>query len=273
MKIITSTCVFPSSIDPLESVPRLANVGFDGVDIDFDCRFAHGHLDRADQHLDWAKRVRDLVRQHNMQMVHSHAPGDVTHCAALEQVLQCCQIMGIRYTVLHPTGQRADLSIIEDAQEFLDVNIRVMRPILELAEKYQVVILSENLCWGGTIPLKNISDLVDAVHSPWFGWCCDTGHIHGFGTGIRELEEVSRVPQMLHIQDNNGDNRDDHMIPFDGSIDWYECMRILKKMDYQGEFTLEAHHKCRELPDEMRDSHLTELLMRSRKLAAYYDGL
>ena len=73
MKIITSTGVFPSSIDPLESVPRLANVGFDGVDIDFDCRFAHGHLDRADQHLDWAKRVRDLVRQHNMQMVHSHA--------------------------------------------------------------------------------------------------------------------------------------------------------------------------------------------------------
>lgn len=122
-------------------------------------------------------------------------------------------------------------------------------------------------------PLKNISDLVDAVHFPWFDWCCDTGHIHGFGTGIRELEEVSRVPKMLHIQDNNGVNRDDHMIPFDGSIDWYECMRILKKIDYQGDFTLEAHHKCQELPDEMRDSHLTELLMRSRKLAAYYDSL
>ncbi len=274
MKIITSTCVFPMDMDALDTLPRLARLGFDGVDLDFcyEHEYAESCFNR--EGLEWAKRIKEKADELGLSLRYSHAPFDASSRGdVVEKTMQCCQIMGIQYTVVHPIWRRADFSIIESVDEFLDVNVRQVQLAVQLAEKYKVKALSENLLWGASIPAKNIDLLVDAVNSPYFGWCFDTGHAHALGERSTSLIGLHNKPDMFHIQDNHGDHHDDHLRPFDGTLDWYEFMRVVKEIGYENDFTLEAHHQSLAAPDEERDGILTELLARSKKLVAYYDSL
>lgn len=274
MKIITSTCVFPKDMDALDVLPRLARLGFEGIDMDFCYEHEYPQSRFNLIGLDWAKRVRESADELGLTVHYSHAPYDAsTHTDLVEKTLQCCQIMGVKYTVVHPIFWREDHTIIESIDEFIETNVRGIQQTLELYEKYNVKALSENLLWGASIKAKNIDALVEAVNSPYFGWCYDTGHANAFKEPASALIGLRHVPEMFHIQDNNADMRDDHMIPFDGKIDWYEFMKIVKEIGYKNDFTLEAHHQSLELPDDQRDPLLSELVARSKKLVAYYDSL
>ena len=136
-----------------------------------------------------------------------------------------------------------------------------------------MIVLSENLLWGASIPAKNIAELVDTVDSPWFGWCYDTGHANALGDSLTELIGLKRVPVSLHIQDNHGDMRDEHLIPGDGNIDWNCFLTILKQIGYPGEFVIEAHHQTLDVEDDKRDAILEELLRRAKKMVAQYEAI
>jgi len=186
--------------------------------------------------------------------------------------------MGIKYIVSHPVWRRdpsdgtiwgQDPSkIYSDPDEFIKVNIEYTKPLLEYAEKYGVTLLSENLLWGATIDPANIARLVEEVNSPYFGWCYDTGHAHGWGHNFKELEAIGTVPLSLHIQDNVKDHSDDHNIPGDGRIDWKGFAATMNKIGYKGDVVLEAHHQSLELPDEERDAFLAVMLERAKSIQA-----
>lgn len=44
---------------------------------------------------------------------------------------------------------------------------------------------------------------------------------------------------MLHLHDNYG-TRDDHSMPYFGTIDWDEIMRALRDIGYEGTFNYEV---------------------------------
>jgi len=136
-----------------------------------------------------------------------------------------------------------------------------------------VILLSENLLWGASIRAQTIARMTAMVDSPWFGWCYDAGHAHAFHDSLAEFRNVCRAPLSLHVQDNHGDGRDEHLIPGDGTLDWEEFLRSLKSVGYCGDFVLEAHHQSLEMPDDQRDVFLAELLERSKRMTAYYDSL
>lgn len=274
MKIVTSTCVFPKEMDALDVLPRLQRLGFEGIDMDFCYEYEHPTSRFNLIGLDWAKQVRETAEKLGLTVRYSHAPYDAsTRGELVEKTLQCCQIMGVQYTVVHPIFWREDHTIIESVDEFIETNAKGIRATLELYEKYNVKALSENLLWGASIKAENIDALVKEVNSPYFGWCYDTGHANAFKEDHHALIGLENVPEMFHIQDNNADMRDDHMIPFDGKIDWYEFMKIVKEIGYKNDFTLEAHHQSLELPDDQRDPFLSELVARSRKLVNFYQSL
>ena len=85
----------------------------------------------------------------------------------------------------------------------------------------------------------------------------------------RELLKCDVAPISLHIHDNNGHYRDDHLIPGDGSIDWKEFLEVLHAIAYKGEFVLEAHHQSLEAEDKDRDAILTNLYTRAVKMRDY----
>lgn len=274
MKIVTTTSVFPASFDALDTLPRLARLGFDGLDLAFDyCDSADSPFMGA-KYEDWAKQLRENAEKLNVTFSHSHAPFDADGRGDIvERTMRCAEIIGAKYTVVHPIWRKADGSYYDDFSEFIEVNSKEIQPILEVAARHNVTVLSENLLWGASIYAEAISDLVDEVNTPFFGWCYDTGHANAFGHDCTVLAELKRVPLSLHIQDNNGDGRDEHLIPGDGTIDWKRFLHMLKTIGYKGDFVLEAHHQSIEAADAKRDAILSELVTRSRRMVEFYNSL
>ena len=271
MNIVTSTCVFPYNYPCEKALLRLSDIGFKHLDLamdycagDSDCQF------NSDNWEFWANQLRELGDKHGVVYTHSHAWGDAT--TRDPKIFRCfdvCKVLGIKYSVVHPYYKKADGSFIYDDEEFVKVNAELIKPLLEYAAKNEVTILSENLLWGSSIRATAISALVKEVNSPYFGWCYDTGHANAHDISCRELLKCEIAPISLHIQDNNGHYRDDHLIPGDGNIDWKEFLDVLHAIDYKGEFVLEAHHQSLEAKDEDRDAILSELLYRAQKMRNY----
>ncbi len=274
MKIVTTTSVFPPCWNPVNVISRLAAIGYDSLDMAFDyCVQDIEFPFMTSEYENWAKMLRETAENLGISYTHSHAPFDASARGELvERSLHCASLLGIRYMVVHPIWQ-TERGILTEEDEFLEVNVDAVRPLLESAEKYGVILLSENLLWGASIHAQTIARLAERVNSPWFGWCYDAGHAHAFHDSLDEFRKVCCAPLSLHIQDNHGDGRDEHLIPGDGTLDWSEFLRSLKAVGYCGDFVLEAHHQPLDAPDDKRDGILTELLERSKKMTAYYNNL
>ena len=214
MRIVTTTSVYPPCWDISDTIRRLSAIGFDGMDIAFDyCVQEKDNPFMTEAYAAWALSIRKEAEDTGIVFTHGHAPFDAAGRGDIvERTLHCASLLGVQYVVVHPLWRKSDGSFYEDPAEFISVNAEAIRPILAVAEKYGVTVLSENLLWGASIHAKNIADLVDAVHSPWFGWCYDTGHANAMGDSLTDLIGLNQVPVSLHIQDNHGDRRDEHLI-------------------------------------------------------------
>jgi sugar phosphate isomerase/epimerase len=74
------------------------------------------------------------------------------------------------------------------------------------------------------------------------GVCLDFGHAHMEGDLIDAIETVSGHLMTTHLHDNTG-RADDHLVPFDGTIDWPAAMTAIQKVGYDQTllFEIAAH--------------------------------
>jgi sugar phosphate isomerase/epimerase len=70
------------------------------------------------------------------------------------------------------------------------------------------------------------------------GVCLDFGHAHMDGDLIEAIEIVSGHLVATHVHDNRG-RADEHLVPFDGTIDWPAAMTAVQKVGYDGTLLLE----------------------------------
>jgi sugar phosphate isomerase/epimerase len=89
-----------------------------------------------------------------------------------------------------------------------------------------------------------IEEVIDA---PAVGICLDFGHAHMDGDVVEAIETVSEHVVTTHVHDNRG-RTDDHLVPFDGTIDWPASLTAVQKVGYEGTLLLEiaAHGTPRE---------------------------
>ncbi len=71
------------------------------------------------------------------------------------------------------------------------------------------------------------------------GVCLDYGHAHLMGDLGEAIETLSGHLWTTHVHDNGG-RRDDHLVPFQGSIDWEAAMMSTQKIGYDGVLMLEV---------------------------------
>ena len=71
------------------------------------------------------------------------------------------------------------------------------------------------------------------------GICLDFGHAHLDGDVIDAVEAVSEHVIATHVHDNRG-RSDDHLLPFDGTIDWAGTLLAMQKIGYDGPFMFEV---------------------------------
>ena len=78
----------------------------------------------------------------------------------------------------------------------------------------------------------------EAIDAPGVGICLDFGHAHLDGDLVDAVETVSEHLIATHVHDNRG-RVDDHLLPFDGTIDWPGALTALQKVGYEGPLTFE----------------------------------
>lgn len=91
--------------------------------------------------------------------------------------------------------------------------------------------------------LSSASNLLDLIEEELdgldVGVCLDYGHAHLMGDVGEAIETLSGHLLTTHVHDNHG-TRDDHLVPFAGSIDWDAAMMSTQKIGYDGIFMLEV---------------------------------
>src|SRR2546425_466080 len=77
--------------------------------------------------------------------------------------------------------------------------------------------------------------------------CYDTGHGHLQGT-TSGFENI----RTTHIHDNNGEN-DEHLWPFEGTLNWPALIEKLVVAKYKGPFVFEARGEDLSKGDDVRN--------------------
>jgi sugar phosphate isomerase/epimerase len=91
------------------------------------------------------------------------------------------------------------------------------------------------------------------IETPGVGICLDFGHAHLEGDVVDAIETVSEHLITTHVHDNRG-RSDDHLVPFDGTIDWPAALTAVQKIGYEGTMLLEisGHGSTKEVLQKAR---------------------
>lgn len=90
---------------------------------------------------------------------------------------------------------------------------------------------------------EDLLELLDKLNADdIFGICWDTGHAN-----LAQVNQPAAIQQIgsrlkaLHINDNRGE-KDDHLLPYLGYVEWTSLLKSLADVNYQGDFTYEIHN-------------------------------
>ncbi len=105
--------------------------------------------------------------------------------------------------------------------------------IFDYAEKKGVKIALENLRYK-----ENLIYFLDKYKNA--GFCWDNGHQYCCYSDFQFMEHYSDRLIALHLHDNRCEHdTDDHLIPFDGKVDWEKCAKQLAKSNFNGTIMFE----------------------------------
>lgn len=116
-----------------------------------------------------------------------------------------------------------------------EVGLNRLREILKTAEKYKFTIAIENL------KDKEVFDYVfDNIQSDYLKICYDCGHDHVHYKDTFDFEKYKDKIIVAHIHDNDQDG-DEHLLPYDGTINWNTLVDKFKEINYKGVLACESH--------------------------------
>ena len=173
--------------------------------------------------------------------------------SSMSRSIHLCALLGVKYWVVHPIMPfgTEDMDLGKEAETYR-MNIDFMRRLVEVARREGVVICYENMPFTrfSLSTPEQIMRVVEEIDDEHFCVCLDTGHVNVFpelsvADAVRRIGSKLRV---LHIHDNLGD-RDAHLWPTEGTIDWSAFKTALDEIGFEGVYSLETLPKG-ELSDE-----------------------
>lgn len=218
---------FTSAIPLEERLALIAQNGFDGVMLGFSEDYCHTQY--------------ELAHNAGLTVENVHSPFDRMNAlwnkcsdsafiyTRTADCIRVCASNNVDKVIIHPT----DGLIPPKVSVF---GMRNFDGLISTAANYGVKLLFEN------IQLPSFLDvLFDKFGvSENVGFCYDVGHENCFTKGVDCLAKYPSLLEVLHIHDNDGIS-DGHMIPFDGSIDYEPFLEKLKRIGYDGAFSLELY--------------------------------
>ncbi|GIP36133.1 sugar phosphate isomerase/epimerase [Paenibacillus sp. J2TS4] len=279
MNISTSLNVFPTEYPMEDAIRRCQAAGFQHLDFNYWDHQPNVMNLSWEEEERWAREIRSIADRIGVRFTQMHGPvhgnsfGQMvdglnadSFLLLAERSLRTAAILGVPWVVFHPSllspmGE-------EPYQEVVDFNCQYYRRLIPTMEATGVGIALENM-FDRIAPgingrrrkycalAEELAELIDKIDHPLVGACWDTGH--GHKQGLRQGASIRILGSYLkttHIQDNDG-VIDQHLLPYQGTIDWTDVAEALKAVRYEGDFTYEAHQSVRPLPDPLRDAALS----------------
>jgi sugar phosphate isomerase/epimerase len=160
--------------------------------------------------------------------------------AEAEQALYIARRIPFAVLVVHLGLPRAQSALPIDnsrdgARRSVDALQRLATP---LGVQVAVEIIPNELSRVGSL----VHFVEEDLEAAEVGVCLDFGHAHMDGDLIDAIETVSGHLITTHVHDNRG-RADEHLVPFDGTIDWPCAMTALQKIGYDHTllFEIAAH--------------------------------
>lgn len=134
-----------------------------------------------------------------------------------------------------------------------DIGLGRFDALVEYAGSKGVKIAFENLRKVG-----NLAAILERYEkNPDIGFCYDIGHEHCYTRTVHYMDLYADRLLCTHIHDNHGREKDDwsdpdeHLLPFDGNIDYADVMRRLREAEFTGTLMLEIYDSRRPAYREM----------------------
>ena len=158
--------------------------------------------------------------------------------------IQAARLLGAKYWVIHPIMPYGALDLdTEDPPKTWALNKEFFTELLQFAKEQDVTICLENLPMAkfSLADPRQVLKFVKEMNDDHFKMCLDTGHSNFFPeVNLSDVvRQIGPELKVLHVHDNMGD-RDFHLWPTKGIIDWSGFMQALKDIDFQGVFSLET---------------------------------
>lgn len=183
--------------------------------------------------------------------------------AMLEELKECvdrCPIVGADIAVVH-------LSSGVDAPPVTDAGRLRFARLVEYAAKKGVRIAFEN-----QRKLANLAWAMETFDAAAAGFCWDCGHEQSLAGGMRYMPLFGKRILTTHIHDNHGiTGEDEHLIPFDGTLDYGYVAKMLQEAHYQGTLMLELYHRDR-YSGISPEAYLARAAAAAKRLRAMVDG-
>lgn len=228
------------------ALPHIQAAGFSFVEI---CSFPR-HLDYHDP--EQIRAGAAAMRMHGIAALSFHAPFadaiDIssleaeTRIAAVRELLiaaDAAAALGATFLVLHPGPERAGKPPPQEWLHRMTAAAVSLNEVARHCRDLNLTLLLENmlphLMFGHT---SDILFLLGAIRETNVGTCLDTGHAFLSRDLRTVVHKLSGHLRMLHVNDNLGE-RDDHLPPGDGAIDWISLVRQLRQWKFQGPLVLE----------------------------------
>jgi len=263
MRVSTSTCIHERALWSSElvytcrdSIETCANAGYRVLDMNF-ASYSRGTLPMTQPNWEhWVNEIKEHAENLGVEWMQGHAhfyrwtkasPEEkVWHEELIRRSIIGAGILGVKWLVIHP-GTVYDETWYS-REKSLQANLEAYQRYAELASRYGVGIAIENMFEGQGyrrfgVSADDLLELYERLNDPkTFGICWDTGHAHIQKINqYQALRKIGRRLTALHIADNKGE-KDDHVAPYFGTIEWEPIMRALKEIEYQGDFTFEIHN-------------------------------
>jgi sugar phosphate isomerase/epimerase len=277
MNISTSLNVlFGQSYTIDEAIRRCRAAGFASLDFNYwdHQKYVHGLSWQEEEA--WARHIRSASEDAGARFTQMHGPvhgrtfsdmvlglNEESFLVMAERSLRTAAILGMPWVVFHPSHISMG---VEAHKKTLEYNVAFYRKLFPIMEQTGVGIALENMydrTPGHTGAYRRsycampeeLVELIDTLDHPLVGACWDTGHANEQGLDQNAIRQLGSRLKATHINDNDG-IKDQHLLPYQGTVDWVTVVTALYDIRYEGDFTYETHTSIRTLPDGLRDSGL-----------------
>ena len=221
-----------NKIGPMETIDAIKKAGFKNVFIQW--------YDK-----DWhptQEEQLDYVKKNNLNIIFAHLGyqniNDLWRdneegskiVDRYKKDIKDCKDNGISMVVMHVVKKR-------DLAEYNELGLKRIQELADYAKSQGVKIAFENTNVKGYLEyvIKNIKN--DNV-----GICFDCGHYHVHFNDEFDFPLFKNRIFAVHLHDNDQSD-DQHLLPFDGTLDWEKVIKNLKECNYNGPITLELCYR------------------------------